>query len=135
MQELFNLGYQEASQGYPWKKLPPGLRGINEPQKFNDPSEVIKVVVGERFLITLESNKTTGYEWQLVNPLDSNALQIVSSGYIPGDSKLMGAAGKEEWSFLALKPVKANIYFKYVRSWEKGIAPAKEATFTVLIDK
>jgi len=25
MQELFDLGFKEASQGYPWKKIPPGM--------------------------------------------------------------------------------------------------------------
>ncbi|MFA5362407.1 MAG: patatin-like phospholipase family protein [Candidatus Omnitrophota bacterium] len=25
MQELFNLGFEEASQGYPWRKTPPGM--------------------------------------------------------------------------------------------------------------
>jgi hypothetical protein len=30
MQELFDLGFKEASQGYPWRKVPPGLVGIEE---------------------------------------------------------------------------------------------------------
>ncbi len=30
MRELFDLGFREASQGYPWKKAPPGLGGAEE---------------------------------------------------------------------------------------------------------
>jgi hypothetical protein len=28
MQALFDYGYQLARNGYPWKKLPPGLEGL-----------------------------------------------------------------------------------------------------------
>lgn len=100
----------------------------------DSPSEVtIQMTVRKSFVVTLESNKTTGYEWQLAKPLDRNTLKFVSSKYVAGDSNLIGAGGKEEWTFMALKPGKTTISLKYVRPWEKDAPPAKKVTFVVVI--
>jgi predicted secreted protein len=106
------------------------------PQNKNDGSasfEVIKANIGEEFTVTLESNKTTGYEWQLAEPLDKDILLFVNSKYITNESNLIGSGGKEIWIFKALKAGKAAISFRYVRPWEKNIPPAKEETFSVII--
>lgn len=95
----------------------------------------IKVAVDEEFVITLESNKTTGYEWQLAKPLDGNRLKFLKSEYTPNASGLSGAGGKEEWSFKAVNSGNTSVAFKYVRPWEKNVKPAKEKAFTVIINE
>ncbi len=103
-------------------------------QGSNSPAEMmIGTVARKSLVITLESNKTTGYEWQLAEPLDNNMLRFVSSKYATGDSDLVGAGGKEEWTFMALKPGRTTVSLKYVRPWEKETPPAKKIIFVVVI--
>lgn len=84
---------------------------------FSD-EKVLKIKAGETFNIELNSNPTTGYQWQLVKPLDKNIIELVSSYYISPKTNLMGAGNKEIWIFRAVKPGKTTISFKYVRLWE-----------------
>jgi predicted secreted protein len=44
-----------------------------------DPSQPIQVIVGQDFTLTLESNHTTGYRWQLAKPLDNAVVKYVGS--------------------------------------------------------
>lgn len=87
----------------------------------------------ENFVITLNSNMTTGYHWELAKPLDKNRLELVGSKYIEPSTKLIGAGGKEVWTFKALKTGKATVFLKYIRPWEKNVAPAREKTFNIII--
>ena len=95
--------------------------------------EVINAVAGDEFSITLESNPTTGYSWQLAQPLDEEMVKLVSSEYVPSRTDLVGAGGEEKWTFLALNKGVVRIVLKYVRPWEKDKPPAKEKTFLVRI--
>jgi inhibitor of cysteine peptidase len=90
---------------------------------------------GENFAITLESNRTTGYEWQLAKPLDESTVQLVSSEYLTDKTELAGAGGREVWIFKALKAGKTDISFKYVRPWEKDIPPVNEKIFVIIINE
>lgn len=94
---------------------------------------VIQVKSGKEFIIILDTNRTTGYQWQLANSLDSNFITVVGLRYIPPESKLMGAPGKDEWTFKAFKPGKVKITFHYVRPWEKNKPAAKVKVFDIII--
>lgn len=98
-------------------------------------AKVIEVQLGQNFTITLEANKTTGYEWQFAKPLDESMVQLISSEYLVNKTKLIGAGGKQVWVFKALKIGKTTIPFKYVRPWEKENPPVNEAFFTIVIRK
>jgi len=94
---------------------------------------VIQAKVGESFTITLESNATTGFSWQLAEGLDETRLKLESSKYIPAATDRVGSGGEEKWIFRALKKGSAKISLKYVRPWEKDTAPALEKTFFVKV--
>ena len=97
---------------------------------------VIKTQVGQSFTITQESNGTTGYLWQFAKPLDKSTLKLISSEYIAGGTEAnirVGAPGKQVWRFKALKPGRTNIYFEYVRPWEKPHQPQNEESYLVII--
>jgi predicted secreted protein len=87
---------------------------------------------GDEFIIVLDSNKTTGFGWQLAKPINQNMLKLLRTDYIPSETDLVGAGGKEEWTFIAVNSGKATIPLKYARPWEK-VKPAKEKTFTIII--
>lgn len=46
---------------------------------------------------------------------------------------IVGAAGKEIWTFKALKKGKSTISMEYRRFWEKGAPPAKTFSLTVVV--
>jgi len=96
-------------------------------------SNVIETNIGKSFAITLDSNPTTGYQWQIARQLDTGLLELVDSQYISSKTDLVGAPGKEEWSFKAIRAGKAIISFDYVRPWEKNELPAKTNSFIVII--
>ena len=84
-----------------------------------DAYETIDAVAGKDFTITLESNGSTGYQWQLAEPVDKNFMQLVGSKYINPQNNLPGAPGKEEWTFMPVKTGKTKISLEYVRPWER----------------
>jgi len=96
-------------------------------------SGLIKVKVGQEFNITLESNPTTGYQWQLAKQLDRSIVELVRSEYRPSESGLLGAGGIEVWTFKAVKSGTAEISFEYVRSWETDVPPIKEKSFGIIV--
>jgi len=106
---------------------------IAQSQDYSDAKNVIEAEAGKDFVITLESNRTTGYEWQLAEPIDNHILEFISSEYIKESTDRIGAGGKEVWTFRGLIAGKTLISFKYVRPWEKDAAAAKKTAFSVTI--
>ena len=96
-------------------------------------NKTIHAKAGKEFSLTLKSNITTGYQWQLTKAVDKEFLILTGLRYITKQADLVGAGGKEEWTFKAVKPGTAVISFQYVRPWEKKVAPAKVKNFIVII--
>ena len=96
-------------------------------------TNTIKATVGKEFVITLDANATTGYEWQLAKPIDDNLIKLVSSEYIPNKTGLVGSGGKSIWTFKAVHVGKTRISFKYIRPWEKNTPPTKQIRYIVNI--
>lgn len=94
---------------------------------------IINVAIGRDFVITLDANATTGYEWQLANRIDDSMVKLADSKYVPDKTGLVGSSGKSIWAFIALRAGKTRISFKYVRPWEKYTKPAREAKYVVYI--
>lgn len=89
---------------------------------------------GKQFSITLDSNPTTGYHWELVDLPNEDVVKLVGNAYRgPEATKLLGAGGKEIWTFKAVGRGEATIRMKYVRPWEKGAPPEKTAEFAVTV--
>ena len=110
------------------------------PKKYNDPNTAIEVEEDQQFAIALESNPTTGYSWQLAEPLDESVVELVSSEYEKkaggtkgGEGEAVGSGGEEAWTFKAVGKGDTKISFKYVRPWEKDVAPAEEKAFSVTV--
>jgi inhibitor of cysteine peptidase len=90
--------------------------------------------VGQRFDVTLDANHSTGYSWQLEDPLNTRVLKSDSSAYVAPKSGRVGASGQEIWTFVAAGSGRALISMKYARPFDKAsVAPAKEAFFVVVV--
>jgi len=101
--------------------------------KIVDGKKLMEVKAGEEFAISVYANPSTGYEWQLAKPLDTQFLQLSGTEYLTEDTTLIGAGCEQQWTFKALKPGSTKISLQYLRSWEKGVAPVKIEEFEVNI--
>jgi predicted secreted protein len=102
--------------------------------KFTDPTQPIQINSGQLFTIVLDSNRTTGYQWQLANPVDPSILQKVNNIYKAPETNQAGAAGKEVWTFKAVGKGKTTVEFHYVRPWEKTTPRATSTSFEVVVE-
>ena len=87
--------------------------------------QVIEVAAGALVTVKLDSNATTGFRWELAEPIDEGMLALTESKYIPleevdEDEETVCAGGVEEWTFETLKPGDATISMAYSRPWEGG---------------
>ena len=94
-------------------------------------SSPVDVSVDDDFTISLESNPSTGYSWELAGPLDDEVVVALGSDHQPGEGSAVGAAGQQLFRFQAVGQGSTTIGLQYVRPWEEGVAPAKTADFTV----
>lgn len=102
-----------------------------KPGKGDEPP--MEVEAGQEFNIEMDSNPTTGYRWELGNPLDEKVLHLAGFHYIRENTALAGSGGKEQWTFKAVGPGRAKIQLQYVRPWEEDTPPAKEKTVEVIV--
>ncbi len=89
---------------------------------------------GQVLVVTLESNPSTGYQWEVV-AVDTAVLQQMGEAeFLPAVStgkQIVGAGGMERFRFKALKVAESSLKLVYRRPWEKGAEPA--GTFLIQI--
>ncbi len=89
-----------------------------------DPSEGLKsyyeISINEEFQIDLESNHTTGYEWEWANNQRIDIVESISQKYVADSNplRLSGVGGTEVWKFKGVKSGVDSIIMKYRRPWE-----------------
>ena len=90
-----------------------------------DPEQTIGIRTNHEFVIVLDSNPTTGYNWEETH--DSNVLSLVEEKYDRDEKSpgLIGSGGTQYFRFKALKPSKTELTVIYKRSWETEIADQK----------
>ncbi len=126
------LGDTKVSLKYvrPWE----GNATPADQRTFNIIVNSTEVDVGDEFTVTLDSNPTTGYEWQLADTLDGSILELVGSEYtVPNDVGLVGAGGIEVWTFKAVGSGETTVPMNYVRPWEEDGTPAKALMFSITV--
>jgi inhibitor of cysteine peptidase len=88
---------------------------------------------GDVLVVRLPSNPSTGYTWKVCCGTRT-LLVVVSRTYLPpNDDQLLGASGKAVLRFRAVKAGKTALRLAYVRSWEKGVVPARTFTLRVTV--
>lgn len=91
------------------------------------PTKEVSLAPGDKLVIKLGSNPTTGYRWG-ENPANSNAavLKQTKHEYASSNAKskdgepMAGAGGTEIWTFDAVKAGEAALDFSYGRPWQGG---------------
>ena len=86
---------------------------------------------GHIMVITLDANPTTGYTWEVIEPVDDQVLQQPGELEFKRESDLIGAGGMQIIRFEDVKPGQAAIRLVYHRPWETDVEPLK--TFAVQV--
>jgi inhibitor of cysteine peptidase len=87
----------------------------------NHITKELSVKAGDSFTITLGSNPTTGFQWESAVISDQGVITETSHQFVgPEDENLVGAAGRDVWTFQALKKGTSTVSIAYSRPWEGG---------------
>ncbi len=93
----------------------------------------VELSVGQSLVVTLDSNASTGYSWTQPQISDDSVLSATGNQTIaPQTTLVVGAPGKEEWTFKALKKGTSTISMEYSRPWE-STPPAETFDLTVVV--
>ena len=107
----------------------PSSLSVDESQS----GQQVEIASGGTLTVTLESNKTTGFEWELKSVGDTSVLQSQGGTYNAPDSEMVGAGGEEVWTFKAIKPGTSSISMEYSKPWEGGTKAEKTFDLTVVV--
>lgn len=90
---------------------------------------------GQRLDISLPSNPSTGFRWEVVKAapkvLHSLGPEVYSN---PEDVGLVGAAGRSTWHFQATETGEDELLLQYRRPWEQGVAPANSFACVISVE-
>jgi inhibitor of cysteine peptidase len=97
-----------------------------------DNGAAIHVRRGDRIVIRLPENATTGYRW-VPDSVDDRIVSLKSSEYAPPAGGGVGAGGAVSIVFEALAPGEANVGLKRWREWEGESSVRERYTITVVV--
>jgi inhibitor of cysteine peptidase len=99
-----------------------------------DNGKQIIVQSGDTLTLTLVSNPTTGYSWQVLEIDNAVLVQDGDPEYrqSPGAEGLVGAGGTETFRFKAIGSGETSLELGYMRPWE-SVPPIETFTVTVQV--
>lgn len=111
----------------------PSINGSTIQRIYGKDDTKIETAAGMTFIIQLDENPTTGYQWADAVISDSSVIKQADSSYAstPVASDIVGSGGTRTITFKALKAGTVTITLNYQRSWEKK--PAETLTFNVTV--
>jgi inhibitor of cysteine peptidase len=99
----------------------------------SQPQRRIVLDLGDRLEVSLESNPTTGFQWQ-VAALDMGVLDWTEGpSYVPSAPERIGSGGTSRFVFLATRKGRVTLRLVYRRSWEEGVRPNKTMVLKVKV--
>lgn len=100
----------------------------------NVSQEIVVSTWIDRIIVSLCSNPTTGFQWQLKDVSGKvDMLNLEDNQYLPPeDSSAIGASGKEVWTFGVHRKGSANITMAYQRPG--GDNSTATWTFKLMVD-
>jgi len=105
----------------------------NEPIDISEDSDVVNIKKGDKFLVVLDSNPTTGYSWEY--SINSEYIQFIDKDFVSeSEGQMVGVGGNETFNFLALESGETEITFSYLRSWEKDVEPIEKKVYNIIIE-
>ena len=93
----------------------------------------VQTTVGDTVVVTLDSNPSTGFKWELAKLSDTDVLKMADNKYEGPDKAMPGAGGKEVWIFKALAPGTSAVRMEYSRPWAGGEKAVQVFDLTVAV--
>ena len=93
----------------------------------------VEIAAGGTLTVTLESNQTTGFQWELKSVGDTSVLQSQGGTYSVPDTGMVGAGGEEIWTFKALKPGTSSLSMEYSQPWDGGTKAGQTFVLNVVV--
>jgi inhibitor of cysteine peptidase len=97
-----------------------------------DDNSAVSVALGEEIVVRVESNPTTGYEWE-VAAVDPAVLTYLGSDYEGPDTNLVGAGGIQVLRFRTAAAGESAIALKYWRPFEGESSIVDQYVVTVTV--
>jgi len=97
----------------------------------------VETIVGDSIEVTLASNPSTGFQWsESAQISEPSVLEQKTHEYVPPGQQdgVVGAAGKEVWTFEALQQGTTTVSMEYGRPWEGGEKGAWTFVLTVVVN-
>jgi inhibitor of cysteine peptidase len=88
---------------------------------------------GQTLVVTLEGNPTTGYSWEVAEPLDEQVLRQASEPEFKAESEALGAGGVQVLRFEAVNAGQITLKLVYHRPWEKDVEPLETYSIQVVV--
>jgi len=88
---------------------------------------------GQTLVVTLEGNPTTGYSWEVAEPLDEKVLRQAGEPEFKQESDALGAGGVQILRFEAVNAGKTTLKLIYHRPWEKDVEPLETYSIQVVV--
>ena len=88
-----------------------------------DKDKIIELKVGQRLLVRLPSNPTTGYEWSAAKLDDTTLAPDGETKFDAPETEMAGAPTTQTLFFKAKSAGKLELELKYSRPWEKDKEP------------
>jgi predicted secreted protein len=100
-----------------------------------DSGKAIDIAPGERIVVRLGANPTTGYRWSLLTSGSNSLSSLAAAEYTQaaGADGKTGAGGTESWYFQANRSGQQELRFEYRRPWEQYVPAAKSANYTIRV--
>jgi len=96
----------------------------------------VEVAAGQTLILTLESNPTTGYRWEVVEAQDAVLRQTGEAVFTVAselDPPPPGTGGVEVFRFEAVEAGETLLELVYHRPWEEGVEPLETYSIQVTV--
>ena len=90
--------------------------------------------IGDKIRVKLCSNLTTGFQWEYEMTGDKVLQEEDYDFEEPEGDDVVGAGGKETWTFEAIEKGTTEVRMEYSRPWEGGEQAEWTYTFTVTVE-
>jgi inhibitor of cysteine peptidase len=101
----------------------------------DDNGSEVELHKGQTFVVTLDSNPTTGFSWG-VGTIDEEVVQQVGQPIFEAESQLgevVGAGGSETLRFLAAGTGESDLQLTYRRPWEEAVKPEQVFEISIVV--
>lgn len=91
-----------------------------------------RLEVGQTLTLSLPSNPSTGYRWEVVNAAPEILRSLGPEVFNPGSQgQIVGAPGNSVWRFTAQHTGNGELQLAYKRPWENEIAEQFQCNLSV----